>query len=125
MRLSLDIHVLLWWLDDPQLLSEAAREAIGDARNTIYISAAVVWEMTIKCSLGKLDVPPDIEAVLTVNRFLPLPITIPHTLAVADLPNLHRDPFDRLLMAQASYEGLTFVSRDAHVMRYGIPRILA
>jgi PIN domain nuclease of toxin-antitoxin system len=125
MTLSLDTHAFLWWLEDPQLLSEAAREAIGEGKNTVYVSAAVVWEIAIKRSLGKLDAPEDIEAAMTANRFLPLPVTIPHALAVEALPHHHNDPFDRLLIAQARLEGFKFVSRDSHVPRYGVPHIVA
>ncbi len=112
MTLLLDTHVLLWWLDDPQFLSNAARDAIADGKNTVYISAAVAWEIAIKRSLGKLDAPDDLEAAMAVNRFLPLPVTIPHALAVHELPNHHRDPFDRLLIAQARHEGFRLASRD-------------
>jgi PIN domain nuclease of toxin-antitoxin system len=125
MTLSLDTHTFLWWLEDPQLLSKAARKAIGDGKNTVYVSAAVVWEIAIKRALGKLDAPDDIEAAMIANRFLPLPITIPHVLAAEALPPHHRDPFDRLLIAQASYEGFRFVSRGSHVARYGVPHIIA
>ena len=75
MTFSLDTQAFLWWLDDPQLLSKAARKAIRDGKNTVYVSAAVVWEITIKRSLGKLDAPEDIEAAMAANRFLPLPET--------------------------------------------------
>jgi PIN domain nuclease of toxin-antitoxin system len=125
MTLSLDTHAFLWWLDDPQLLSKAAREAIGDGKSTVYVSAAVAWEIAIKRALGKLDAPDDLEAAMAANRFLPLPVTIPHALAVEALANHHRDPFDRLLIAQANYEGLTFVSRDRHAAQYGVPHIIA
>ena len=125
MTFSLDTHTFLWWLDDPGLLSRAARKAIGDGKNTVHVSAAVIWEIAIKRALGKLDAPGDVEAAMTANRFLPLPITIPHALAVEALPPLHRDPFDRLLIAQANYEGFTFISRDGHVARYGVPHIIA
>jgi PIN domain nuclease of toxin-antitoxin system len=125
MTLLLDTHVFLWWLDDPQLLSKAARKAIGDGRNPIYISAAVVWEIAIKRALGKLDAPRDLEEAMTSNRFLPLPVTIPHALAVETLPDHHRDPFDRLLIAQAQHEGFKLVSRDHHVPLYGVPHIVA
>jgi PIN domain nuclease of toxin-antitoxin system len=124
MTLSLDTHTFLWWLEDPRLLSKAARKAIGDGKNTVYISAAVVWEIAIKRALGKLDAPDDIEGAMTANRFLPLPVTIPHALAVEKLPPHHRDPFDRLLIAQASYEGYKFVSRDHHVARYRVYNII-
>ncbi len=125
MTLLLDTHALLWWLDDPQRLSKTAREAIRDGKNTVYISAAVVWEIAIKRALGKLDAPHDLEAVMAANRFLPLPVTIPHALAVETLPNHHRDPFDRLLIAQALHEGFQFVSRDTHVASYGVAHIIA
>ena len=84
MTLLLDTHVFLWWLDDPRLLSKAARKAVGDGKNTVYVSAAVVWEIVIKKALGKLDAPDDLEAAMAANRFLPLPVTIPHALAVRD-----------------------------------------
>ncbi len=83
MTLLLDTPAFLWWLDDPQLLSKAARKAIGDGKNTVYVSAAVVWEIAIKKSLGKLDAPDDLEAAMTANRFLPLPVTIPRPACVA------------------------------------------
>jgi PIN domain nuclease of toxin-antitoxin system len=125
MMFSLDTHTFLWWLDDPMLLSEAARRAIGDGKHTIYVSAAVAWEIAIKRSLGKLDAPDDLEAAMAANRFLPLPVTVPHALAVGALPDLHRDPFDRLLIAQARHEGLKLVTRDPQIARYGVPLILA
>src|SRR5258707_12108504 len=110
MTLLLDTHAFLWWLDDPQKLSKAARKAIGDGNNTVYISAAVAWEITIKRALGKLEAPDDLEAAITANRFLSLPISIAHTQAVRSLPDHHRDPLDRLLIAQARHEGFGFVS---------------
>lgn len=125
MTLLLDTHVLLWWLDDPQLLSEAARIAIEDGKNAVYVSAAVAWEIAIKKTLGKLKAPDDLEAIMAANRFHPLPVTISHALGVMALPNHHRDPFDRLLIAQAMLEGITFVSRDQHVENYGVPHIVA
>jgi PIN domain nuclease of toxin-antitoxin system len=125
MTLSLDTHVFLWRLDDPRLLSKAARKAIGDGKNTAYVSAAVALEIAIKRALGKLDAPADIEAAMAANRFLPLPVTIAHALAVETLPQHHRDPFDRLLIAQGRHEGFEFVSRDSHVALYGVPHILA
>ncbi|HEY2156865.1 MAG TPA: type II toxin-antitoxin system VapC family toxin [Isosphaeraceae bacterium] len=125
MTLSLDTHTFLWWLDDPQLLSRAARRAIRDGKNTVYVSAAVAWEIAIKRSLGKLDAPDDLEAAMEANRFLPLPVTVAHALAVGSLPDHHRDPFDRLLVAQARHEGFRLVSRDPQVARYDLPLIVA
>ena len=103
----------------------AARKAIGDGKNTVYVSAAVICEIAIKKALGKLDAPDDPEAAMTANRFLPLPVTIPHALAVLSLPAHHRDPFDRLLIAQACHEGFKFISRDPHVPLYGVPHVVA
>lgn len=125
MTLLLDTHVLLWWLDDPKRLSRAARRAIQDGSNPVYISAAVAWEITIKKALGKLDAPDDLEDAIEANRFLSLPITIPHALAVRSLPHHHRDPFDRILIAQALHEGFRLVNRDSEIAKYPVPQIVA
>jgi len=125
MTLLLDTHAFLWWLDDPRLLSKAARNAIRDGKNTVYVSVAVVWEIVIKQSLGKLDAPDDLVEVMAANRFLPLPVTVPHALAVRTLPDHHRDPFDRFLIAQAQHEGFKIVTRDPLVLLYGISHVLA
>ena len=120
MILSLDTHVLLWWLADNATLSQITRTEISDGKNLVFVSAAAAWEMVIKSALGKLDIPSDLEAALTANRFQPLPITIPHALAVADLPHHHNDPFDRRLIAQAKVEGLTLVTRDEQIKKYDV-----
>ena len=120
MILSLDTHVLLGWLADNATLSQTTRTEISDGKNLVFVSAAAAWEMVIKSALGKLDIPSDLEAALTANRFQPLPITIPHALAVADLPHHHNDPFDRLLIAQAKVEGLTLVTRDEQIKKYDV-----
>lgn len=120
MILSLDTHVLLWWLSDDVRLSLTSRAAISAGKNLVFVSAAAAWEIVIKSALGKLDVPSNLEAALTANRFEPLPITIPHSLAVANLPHHHNDPFDRLLIAQAKVEGLTLVTGDEQIKRYDV-----
>jgi PIN domain nuclease of toxin-antitoxin system len=125
MTLLLDTHTLLWWLDDPKVLSKGARRAIRDGGNTVYVSAAVVWEIAIKKALGKLTAPEDLEAAMTANRFLPLPITIPHALAVLALSGHHRDPFDRMLIAQALHEKFRLVTRDEDIQKYPVPLIVA
>ena len=125
MILSLDTHVLLWWLADDVTLSQTIRATISDGKNLVFVSAATAWEMVIKSALGKLDIPSDLEAALTANRFQPLPITIPHALAVVDLPHHHNDPFDRLLIAQAKVEGLTLVIRDEQIKKYDVSIIEA
>ena len=113
MRILLDTHVFLWWLADDPRLSLAARRRIHDATD-VFISSASICEATIKARLGKLDV----DAALLVteigsNGFRDLPITAAHAAAVAALPDLHRDPFDRILIAQAMTEPLRFLTADA------------
>ena len=125
MKLLLDTHVLLWWLDDSALLSVGARQAIENENNTVYVSAAVAWEIVIKRRLGKLNFAHDLEAILTTNRFEPLPVTVSHALAVEQLPDHHKDPFDRLLVAQALQEGFTLVSRDMDIQRYPVSHLAA
>jgi PIN domain nuclease of toxin-antitoxin system len=123
--LLLDTHVLLWWLEDPRQLSKPAKKAIQDGANRVYVSAAVVWEIAIKKALGKLDAPDDLEEMVDSNRFIALPITISHALAVLSLPNYHRDPFDRMLIAQALHEGFRLVTRDQEIAKYPVAQILA
>lgn len=125
MNLLLDTHVLLWWLSEPSCLSKESRVAIGNTRNKVYVSAVVIWEMMIKTALGKLEMPTAVEQVLAQNDFLPLSITVSHSLAVGKLPDYHQDPFDRMLIAQALAEGLTLVSRDSNIMRYPVTHIVA
>jgi PIN domain nuclease of toxin-antitoxin system len=125
MNLLLDTHVLLWWLDDPSQLSEAAVTAIRDDANVVYVSAATAWEIVIKKALGKLDAPDNLDEVLRECRFTALPITIAHALAVQSLPMHHRDPFDRILVAQACAEQMAIVTRDARVLEYAVPNIVA
>jgi len=125
MILLLDTHVLLWWLADDPMLSQTMRAAISNGKNLVFVSAATAWEIAIKSALGKLDMPDNLETALTANRFQPLPITIPHGLAVADLPHHHNDPFDRLLIAQAKVEGLMLVTHDEQIKKYDVPIIEA
>lgn len=125
MKLLLDTHVLLWWLDDLALLSAGARQAIENEKNTVYVSAVVAWEIVIKRRLGKLNFAHDVTTILMSNRFEPLPITLSHVLAIDQLPNHHGDPFDRVLVAQALHEGLTLVSRDPEIQRYPVSHLAA
>lgn len=116
----LDTHVLLWWLSEPERLSPHAARAIGDGSNSLHFSAAGAWEMAIKKGLGRLDYPGNLPAVLADNRIEPLPVTLAHALAVADLPLHHRDPFDRIQIAQAQREDLIVVTRDPDFPSYGV-----
>ncbi len=123
MKLLLDTHAALWWLlDDERLGKDAVRELTED-RNQILLSAAVVWEVAIKRSLRKLRAPPDFAAILLGSGAQPLPITLDHAATVESLPWHHRDPFDRLIAAQAIVEGTPLVSADAIFDAYGVPRI--
>ncbi len=120
MRLLLDTHVLLWWLGEPQALHAKTLGVIKDGRNIIFVSAASAWEISIKRALGKLRAPDDLEEALDANRFLKLPISVQHALLAGDLPRHHDDPFDRMLIAQAQVERLTFVTHDPQIERYGL-----
>jgi PIN domain nuclease of toxin-antitoxin system len=125
MNALLDTHVLLWWLDDHPSLSERARATISEGGNLIFVSAVVIWEIRIKQALGKLKIPSNFRQVLDRQSFETLSITVEHAHAVADIPAIHRDPFDRMLLAQASVEGFTIVSRDSVFEQYNIPLIKA
>lgn len=124
MQLLLDTHVLLWWVDDAQSLSAKARKAISSAENDCFFSLASCWEITIKCSLGKLKLAQPVEQFIPDQLFRNgirlLPIDFRHVAKVATLPFLHRDPFDRLLLAQSSCEKLTLVTADAAMTQYDI-----
>ena len=120
MNLLLDTHALLWWLDDPGQLSEKARAAVAEGGNAVFVSAAAAWEIAIKKSLGRLDAPDDLQEVIVEERFQPLPIGIPHALAVVTLPPIHQDPFDRIQIAQAKLENLTLVTRDPFIHQYDL-----
>lgn len=119
-RFLLDTHVLLWSLAAPERLEAPAREAIQDSRHVVFVSAASVWELAIKPALGKLTMPDDLEDQLRLNRFDVLDITLGHARAVEQLPPHHRDPFDRMLVAQAQTESLTLITRDPQVQQYGV-----
>jgi PIN domain nuclease of toxin-antitoxin system len=125
LNILLDTQVLLWWLDDNPVLSDKARKPISDGGNLIFVSAAVVWEIRIKQSLGKLDIPPNFRQVLEQQPFEFLAITIEHAYAVGELPAIHRDPFDRMLIAQAKTEGFTILTRDPLFKEYMVALIQA
>jgi PIN domain nuclease of toxin-antitoxin system len=122
-NLLLDTHVLIWW-DEGRRLSSAGRRAI-EAADSVFVSAASAWEVAIKIGLGRLRPARTVEEAVEESGFLELPITFRHAQRVAGLAAHHRDPFDRLLVAQAEVEGLTLVTRDPVFERYAIERILA
>ena len=117
MNLLLDTHVLIWW-DEGRRIAPGARRAIEEA-DAVYVSAASAWEVGIKTGLGRLRPSRTVEQAASESGFLELPITFGHAERVAVLPPHHRDPFDRMLVAQADVEGLTLVTRDPVFARYG------
>jgi len=117
-RILLDTHIYLWWLEDSPSLSHAARTMIGDAE-VVYVSSASLWEAIIKIGLGKLEAnPEDLVAGISASGFEPLPITAEHTLALSHIANLHKDPFDRMLLSQALAEPLRLVTADRVLQSY-------
>lgn len=119
MTLLLDTNVFLWWLDDSPKLGPKARAAIA-GRDLVFISAATAWEIAVKRASGKLEAPGDIAEWIEQGGFIELPIDVGHTVASAELPDHHRDPFDRLLVAQAQLEQMTLVARDDDIDRYDV-----
>ena len=118
--LLLDTHILLWWLKNDACLNDVTRALIADADNIIYISAATTWEIAIKKSLGKLDAPDNIEKIIQIKGFDPLPISLSHGETAGKLPDHHKDPFDRMLIAQAQIEGLSIVTHDSRFKLYSV-----
>ena len=118
MRLLFDTHVFLWWCADDARLGPVERDAIRDPANDIYLSAVSVWEIMIKQALGRLRVPELPSAAAARLGMQSLPITVEHTEATSALPPIYRDPFDRMLVAQARVESLTLVSSDPAVRSY-------
>jgi len=112
--------VLLWALEDNPRLLASTRTAIADPENPVWVSAASVWELAIKRARGRLKIDVDLSAETTEAGFDTLPITVEHALAAAALPPHHDDPFDRMLVAQASLEGLTLVTRDRRMAPYRV-----
>ena len=121
MGFLLDTHVLLWWLANDPKLSADVRETIRNPVNDSFVSAATIWEIAIKTSLGKLKQPDDLLTVLRDNRFQVLDISAEHCLNVGSLPWHHKDPFDRMLISQALVEGLAIITVDNKFKLYDVP----
>ena len=126
MRLLLDTHALLWWLDGDRRLSAKARRAIANEANTILVSAASAWEITTKARLGNLrgalDVAADVAGCVAGQGFTPLDITMLHAQRAGSMAGEHRDPFDRMLIAQGQLEDIAIVSDDNMFDQYGVRR---
>jgi len=125
MKLMLDTHSLLWWLTDQSKLSAGTLFELQNRSNDVLVSSAVVWEIAIKRALGKLQAPHDLLDVVRKSGFEFLAISELHALATEQLPPIHKDPFDRLLVAQAVIEKATIVTRDANIPLYGVPYLIS
>lgn len=125
LKLLLDTHAVYWWLSRPQTLEREAYAAIEDPANEVFVSSASVYEITFKVAVGKLRVAADIVGELANVGFAQLPLMWRHAYAAGSLPLHHRDPFDRLLVAQAQIEGLTIVTRDQAFADYHVALLTA
>lgn len=124
MRVLFDTHAFLWWINDDKRLSSAARDVISDSQNEVFLSAASGWEIAIKAELGKLKMPTNLEQFIAQqlldNAIDTLPIQLSHVLHVYTLPLLHRDPFDRLLVAQSQLENLPILTTESQIEQYAV-----
>lgn len=127
MQVLLDTHSFLWWIGDDHQLSDKARSTIEDSSNQIFLSAASGWEIAIKTQLGKLTLPHSPEVFvseqLQLNGFQPLSVSLSHSLHTASLPAIHRDPFDRILVAQSQVEKMAIITSDPLIQRYKVNTI--
>ncbi len=127
MRLLLDTHALLWWLDGDRRLPARVRALIGEPANEVLVSAASVWEIATKARLGKLsralEVAVDVPACIESQGFVPLSITVRHAQRAGALAGDHRDPFDRMLIVQAQAEGVPIASNETIFDDYGVTRL--
>lgn len=119
MKLLFDTHAALWWLAGEELIGDDAESYLADETNQVFLSTVVVWEVAIKRSLGKLEAPAAFASTLLGAGAQPLPVSLDHAEAVEQLPWHHRDPFDRLLVAQALIEGAAVISGDEKLLPYG------
>ena len=125
MILLLDAHALIWWLQGAAPLSSPAKSAIGEPDNDVLVSAASVWELEIKVASGKLRIEADLITAIDAAGFVGVPITLEDARTAATLPHHHRDPFDRMLIAQATRLDAVVVSRDRAFEPYGVHQLLA
>lgn len=118
--LLLDTHVLLWWLADSPKFPPTFRDRIADPESPCFVSAATVWEIGIKRTIGKLEAPSELITILAEEGFNGLAMTLAHAEAASNLPLYHRDPFDRMLIAQGQVESLTIATLDGNFSQYGV-----
>lgn len=122
MRLILDTHIVLWWLADDTTMSDGTKDMI-DTELDVFVSAATLWEVSIKTSLGKLG-PVDLPERILASGLRELPMTGMHSIVAGRLPGIHKDPFDRMLIAQAKTEDLTLMTRDEQIAKYDVSLLL-
>jgi PIN domain nuclease of toxin-antitoxin system len=125
-RALIDTHALVWWFEGREKLSSKARTVIEDAEGSIYVSAASAWELAIKSKIGKFrsrELVDHLDTEITSEGFIELPISIEHALRAGSLRGRHKDPFDRMLIAQAQTENVSILSVDRHLDGYGVDRI--
>ncbi len=120
MRLLLDTHAFIWALSDPDRLGDTVRREVADPANEVFVSAASIWEISVKRAIGKIALPPAFAGEVAARGFAALPITLEHAERAGGLCPHHRDPFDRMLVAQAAAESLTVVTHDDVFARYGV-----
>jgi PIN domain nuclease of toxin-antitoxin system len=123
MKLLLDTHAFLWWDSNDARLPDTLRSAIALPQNEVFVSAVTVWEIAIKRSLGKLTFEQKVGKAIEGHGFIALPITVAEAEWAGSLPPIHRDPFDRLLVAQAQLGGLVLVTVDEQILRYQVPHL--
>lgn len=121
MKYLLDTHVFIWAMEDSKRLKKDIKNEISNSQNKIFVSVVTVWEISIKRSLKKLKTPFDIEASIKKAGLQIIPIQLTHALAVEKLPLHHKDPFDRILIAQSLVEGLTLITADEKIWKYNLP----
>ncbi len=122
-RFLLDTHTLLWWLKNSDKLGEKAREKINNPDHFVYVSAVSIWEISIKKAIGKLKAPTDLAMIIKQKGFEPLPITLEHSESIGELPDIHKDPFDRMLIVQALRENLVIITNDRIIPHYKVNTI--
>lgn len=121
----LDTHIMLWWLSDPERIAPEAQQIIAERSNHIYISSASFWELAIKESIGRIKIPNTLLETLDKEGFKSLEITAADALAVSDLPFIHKDPFDRMLVTQAKRYDCTLITHDKTLQEYPVQILLA
>jgi len=127
MKVLLDTHVFLWWITDDPLISPKIKTIMVDVDNELFLCAASIWEIAIKARLGRLQLPENPDSYLTQqmvsNAVQSLSITMQHALRVYNLPDIHKDPFDRIIIAQALLEDMPILTKDDYIPRYGVQTI--